>query len=50
MVRWALLGLEGFRLIGRRTYCFYAWSLLMLLSAFTGWAWESRFSTPFTSG
>lgn len=36
MVRWALLGLEGFRLIGRRTYCFYAWSLLMLLGAFVG--------------
>lgn len=36
MVRWALLGLEGFRLIAGRTYCFYAWCLLVPLSALAG--------------
>jgi hypothetical protein len=30
MGRWALLGLEGFRVIGRRTYSFYVWSLVNL--------------------
>lgn len=30
MVGWALLGLEGFRVIGRRTYSFYAWSFVNL--------------------